>query len=84
MIHAKHFSHPCITCEGQVVMVRRAGAALQPVVDSEHGPHVHFLLLQLTDAAADQARARVARQGISSQFVRRFDMPVMTMHPGRP
>lgn len=57
MIHAKRLSHPCITCEAPVLMVRRAGAGLELVVDSGHSPHVHFPLLQLTDATAAQAPA---------------------------
>ena len=57
MIHAKRLSHPCITCEARVLMVRRAGVGLDLVLDSERSPHVHFPLSQLTDAAAAQARA---------------------------
>jgi hypothetical protein len=50
MIHAKRLSHPCVTCEAQVVIVRQAGVGLEPVVDSAHAPHVHFPLLQLADS----------------------------------
>ena len=39
-------SQPCITYEARVLLVRRAGAGLELLVDSERSPHVHAPLLQ--------------------------------------
>lgn len=55
MIHAKRLSHPFITCEAQLLMVRRAGAGLELVGDSGRAPDVHSPVVQVTNATAVQA-----------------------------
>ncbi len=57
MIHAKRLSHPCITSEARVSMARMVGVGLELIFHFGYSPHVHFPLLQLTDAAAAQPRA---------------------------
>ena len=77
MIHAKRLRHPCTTCEARVLTIRRAGAGLELVVDSEHSQHLHFPLLQLADATGAQALAvclpKEYRPNSSEGSIRRYD-----------
>ena len=82
MIHAKRLSHPWITCEARVLMVRRAGVGPDLVLDSERSPHVQSSAFPTDRRYGCSTQSRVSPEGISSQIVRRFDTPVMTIHPG--